>query len=439
MRAADYWLNKRRILVYSRLLAVFYLAGLIAWLLAVTWLAESPVTSLRNDFAGIWSIGHLVLQGGASEAYLPQFASAAQAAHIPEHEVYLPWFYPPQTFFLIAPLAALPFLPAFFVWTGASLLGLAAALRALAPNTAVVWLLLASPGLFWILRFGQTGVLAAALLGGAIFFLARGRPVAAGILIGLLTFKPHLGLLLPFALIAAKEWRAVASATLTAVAVAVVSTLAFGPDVWPRFLEAMEIAVAMQARGDLPYNQMVSLHALLRTLGVADGPALALQAALALGVLALVVQVWRSLGASLLSGALLAAGSLLVSHHVLGYDLALYAPAVAILAADGLRRGWLPGEREGYILLWFWPLFSGVITELTGYPLGVAGSLLLFALAYRRCRVLGLAEDGEAASALSPPPARRQTGVEDHGWERGLEPCSRFTARITGATRQSTS
>ena len=439
MAVGDYWLNKRRILVFSRLCAALYLAGLLAWLIARVWLAETPVTSLRNDFAGFWSIGHMVLQGRASEAYFPQLALAAEAAHVPEHEVHLPWFYPPQVFFLLAPLATLPYLPAFFLWTGGSLLCLAASLRALAPNTPAVWLLLASPGLFWILRFGQTGVLAAAVMGGAVFFLAHGRPLLAGGLIGLLTFKPQLGLLLPFALIAAGEWRAIVAAALTALATAAVSTLSFGLDVWPRFLEAMDIALAMQARGALPYNQMVSLHGFLRTLGVSDGAALALQAALALAVLALVLQVWRRMGACLLSGALLAAGSLLVSPHVLGYDLALYAPAVAILAADGVNRGWLAGEREGYILLWFWPLFSGVITELAGYPLGVAGSLLLFVLAYRRCRVMGPAGDGRVASALSPHPALRQTGVEEDRPERGPEPCSRFTARITGATRPSTS
>ena len=134
-----------------------------------------------------------------------------------------------------------------------------------------------------------------------------------------------------------------------------------------------------------------------------------------------------------------AAGSLLISHHALGYDLALYAPAVAILAADGLRRGWLPGEREGYLLLWLWPLFSGVITELTGYPFGVAGNLLLFALVYRRCRVVALAEDRAAPSALSQRSTLGHTGVEDDGRERGLAPCLPFSARITGATRPSTS
>jgi len=124
-------------------------------------------------------------------------------------------------------------------------------------------------------------------------------------------------------------------------------------------------------------------------LGLSNEPALVLQALLGLTVLAVVVRVWHDMGACLLSGALLAAGGLLAAPHVLGYDLALYAPAVAILAADGLRRGWLPGEREGYILLWFWPLFSGVIAELARFPVGVAGSLLLFVLAARRCQVMG--------------------------------------------------
>ncbi|MDX1575241.1 MAG: glycosyltransferase family 87 protein [Kiloniellales bacterium] len=394
MPLGGYWLDKRRLMVYSRLFVAVYALGLVAWLIARVWLADTPVATLRNDFAALWSVGHMVLQGRASEAYVPEQALAAEAELVPEHEVRLPWFYPPPVFALIAPLATLPFLPAFFLWSGGGLAGLAWSVRALAPSTPAVWLLLASPGLFWILRFGQTGVLAAALLGGALYLMARRRPLSAGLLIGLLTFKPHLGLLVPFALFAGKEWRVFAAATVTTLALAAASTLAFGAEVWPRFFEAMDIASAMQSRGALPHNQLVSLYAGLRTLGLANGHALALQALLGFAVLALTVRVWHAMGACLLSGALLAAGSLLAAPHVLGYDLALAAPALAILAADGWRRGWLPGEREGYMLLWLWPLCSGVIAELTRFPVGVAGSLLLFALAYRRCRVLGPEETG---------------------------------------------
>jgi hypothetical protein len=179
MGTKGYWLNERRLLVYSRLCVAMYAVGLLSWLMARVWLAEAPITTLQNDFAGLWSVGHMVLQGRASEAYLPDLALAAQAAFVPEHEVRLPWFYPPHMFVLVAPLAALPYLPAFFLWTGGGLACLAWSIRALAPNTPAVWLLLASPGLIWLLTFGQTGVLAAALLcresGRAISCSGSGR------------------------------------------------------------------------------------------------------------------------------------------------------------------------------------------------------------------------------------------------------------------------
>ncbi len=397
MAEQEYWLDRRRLLVCSRVFVAFYLAALFAWLATDVWLAETPVTALRNDFAGFWSVGRMVLEGQAGEAYDPAAAFASQARHVPEHDVRLPWFYPPQMFFLFGPIASLSYFPAFFLWSGVCLLALAGALHTLAPRMPAVWLLLASPGLYWILRFGQTGVLAAALLGGALYFMTHRGPLRAGVLIGLLAFKPHLGLLLPFALIAGRQGRVFAAATLTVLGVAGACALAFGPEIWLRFFDAMHVALNWQARDALPHGQLVSLYAVLRALGLADRPALALQALLAVAVLAVVLRVWSRAGPSLPAGALLAAGSLLVSPHVLGYDLVVLAPAIAILAAEGAKHGWLPGEREGLIALWVWPLFSGVIAELTGIPVGVAGSLLLFALAARRCRTAAARDRPRAA------------------------------------------
>jgi len=366
MAEQEYWLDRRRLLVCSRVFVAFYLAALFAWLATDVWLAETPVTALRNDFAGFWSVGRMVLEGQAGEAYDPAAAFASQARHVPEHDVRLPWFYPPQMFFLFGPIASLSYFPAFFLWSGVCLLALAGALHTLAPRMPAVWLLLASPGLYWILRFGQTGVLAAALLGGALYFMTHRGPLRAGVLIGLLAFKPHLGLLLPFALIAGRQGRVFAAATLTVLGVAGACALAFGPEIWLRFFDAMHVALNWQAL-------------------------------LAVAVLAVVLRVWSRAGPSLPAGALLAAGSLLVSPHVLGYDLVVLAPAIAILAAEGAKHGWLPGEREGLIALWVWPLFSGVIAELTGIPVGVAGSLLLFALAARRCRTAAARDRPRAA------------------------------------------
>ena len=48
---------------------------------------------------------------------------------------------------------------------------------------------------------GQNGFLTAALFLGAILLSTAGRSLA-GVLFGLLTFKPHLGFVLPFVLLA---------------------------------------------------------------------------------------------------------------------------------------------------------------------------------------------------------------------------------------------
>ena len=55
---------------------------------------------------------------------------------------------------------------------------------------------------------GQNGFLTAALIGGRRCCNWRTRPLLAGLLLGLLTYKPHFGLLFPVALIFGGYWRA---------------------------------------------------------------------------------------------------------------------------------------------------------------------------------------------------------------------------------------
>ena len=56
------------------------------------------------------------------------------------------------------------------------------------------------------------------------------RQVWAGILLGMATIKPQLGLLLPVALVAARQWRALAAAAATVAALVLLSAWAFGLD-----------------------------------------------------------------------------------------------------------------------------------------------------------------------------------------------------------------
>ena len=61
-------------------------------------------------------------------------------------------------------------------------------------------------------------------------------PIWAGVLFGLLTFKPQLGLLIPVALLAGCHWRAVASASATAVVLLGGSLIVLGAETWELYL-----------------------------------------------------------------------------------------------------------------------------------------------------------------------------------------------------------
>src|SRR5207253_7794896 len=59
----------------------------------------------------------------------------------------------------------------------------------------------------------------------------------AGILFGLLTYKPHLGLVLPFALLALGAWRAIFAGTVTAIVLVGTSVAVFGLEPWRSYFE----------------------------------------------------------------------------------------------------------------------------------------------------------------------------------------------------------
>jgi len=73
--------------------------------------------------------------------------------------------------------------------------------------------------------------LTASLFGAALLFLER-RPVLAGVFFGCVTYKPQFGILVPLALVAFRQWRALVSAGVTAAFLASASIAVFGTDVW---------------------------------------------------------------------------------------------------------------------------------------------------------------------------------------------------------------
>src|SRR5207237_8270122 len=88
---------------------------------------------------------------------------------------------------------------------------------------------------FWTLGLGQNAFLTAALFGLATLLLET-RPIASGLLFGLLCYKPHFGLLVPIALAAGGYWRSFAAAAASAGALVLASLLLFGWETWHSFV-----------------------------------------------------------------------------------------------------------------------------------------------------------------------------------------------------------
>ncbi len=83
------------------------------------------------------------------------------------------------------------------------------------PDRLTVWLALASIATAENLFYGQGAFLIALLLGGGLLLVDR-HPFLAGLLFSLLiNYKPHLGLLIPVALLAGRRWQALGALVAT--------------------------------------------------------------------------------------------------------------------------------------------------------------------------------------------------------------------------------
>jgi hypothetical protein len=216
---------------------VAFLSFCIMW---IRWQTVPEFPGVSADFISFWTAGQLALGGHAVDAYreTPHYLKQL-ALHRDLNRGYLAFFYPP--FFLLpcAALALLGYLPAVGLWIASTCVGYAAAIRWMLSKCVHqgehVWVLfLGYPAVMVNAGFGQNGFLSASLFGGAAVWLER-RPELAGLCLGCLAYKPQLGIIVPLGLAVAGRWRCFAAACATVLALTVVTTLAFGVDVWPAF------------------------------------------------------------------------------------------------------------------------------------------------------------------------------------------------------------
>jgi Glycosyltransferase family 87 len=379
LRTAN-WLDAARLRGYLWLLALLNLAAL-AWLIATSHGGiDRNGYLLGTDFLSFWAVGEVLLAGG--NAYDTAAHIAAQRDLYAGHSGYTAFFYPPPFLLACAPLGLLGYFPALGLWLAGTGAAFVAALRPWLRGLSgrqLALVLAAFPAVLLTITHGQTSFLAAALLGGGVWLAVSGGKGWAGVLLGLAVIKPQFGLLVPLALLAAGEWRVIASATATALGFAAAATLAFGVEVWPAWYAASGSAQAAMAGGAVGFAKMTSLFAAARLAGAGTGLAYGLQLALSLACAALIVHLFRRRGLTRESGAALLAGALLTTPFVLDYDLLLLAFPLAVLA-DRPRPWEKAAALAGFVL----PALARPLAMTAG--IGIAPLVLaaVFALLLRR-------------------------------------------------------
>jgi alpha-1,2-mannosyltransferase len=403
------WLTAERTRAYSLILLGLYAIAIVGWIALSGGWVDRNGKPIGTDFSSFYAAGSLVLEGRAGDVYDMAAHYAREQQIFGPATPYYGWLYPPIFLFIAAPLALMPYPLALVTWQGGSLALYLAVIAAILRRprqdrgaVAQLWLPVAAafPAVFINLGHGQNGFLTAGLLGAALVALPQ-RPLVSGILFGLLAYKPQFALLIPFALLAAGQWRTIIAAGTTVIVLAAAAYLLFGPDCWWSFAASTQTSrKLLLEQGDVGFEKLQSVFAAIRMWGGGISLAYLAQGAVSIATIASAAWVWRSSADRDLKAALLMVATLLASPHVLDYDLTVFAPAIAFIVTSSRTVGFRNYEISLLAAAWLAPLLARVVAGATAVPVGLITIMALYALVMRR------ATFDRAGMAIASPQTR---------------------------------
>jgi len=292
-----------------------------------------------RDFSNMWTSGRMALESHAYRSF--NLDSHRLALNEQLGVLTLQNFsYPPPTLFLNVPFALFPYYVALALWIIFGLTLFALSARPFLPKGFPAWLAAATPAAGFCVWGGQYGLVLGALWLW-VFALIERRPVAAGIIAGLMTFKPHLGLLV--AVILLRNWRAGAAAIATTAALIFSSALIFGTATWFGFINetiGVQAEVLTRNSNDFYFHLMVGAYT-----GFGKGP-IGVTAQLFFTAFA-IAKLWgiRKLPARDLAFAF-STGTFLIIPYGFNYDMTVTCLGFAVL----LYRHWSNLSRNEVIV-----------------------------------------------------------------------------------------
>lgn len=397
----DRLVTAERVRNYSLILVCGYVLAAIGWLVIMgrnDWIDPSK-KPLGYDFITFYAASDLARMGDAAGAFDVLKIFAREVAAVPANTSVFLWHYPPTFNLVIAPLAYVPYPVALAGWLAVTLAFYLMLVRLVSDHRYAMLFALALPATFVNLMHGQNGYLNTALLGGGLLLLDR-RPWVAGVLIGLLVYKPHFGVLLPLLLAVQGRWKTFTSAAITAVAFCALSYVAYGQEPWLAFFANFDRVSLILENRFLPWSKIPSVFVMVAGLGVPMKVAYVVHGAVAAGLAVATLYAWRRSGPQTLKVALAIPAILAVSPYCFDYDLVLLALPIGLLADHGRRVALAAGSRFAMVLAAVAPLAFQPLAYRTDVQLMPLSILLLYAVIWK---TLAQAR-GEAVDALQPTP-----------------------------------
>ena len=219
-----------------------WVVGFAAHLATLDGLTDHGGEPIGGDFMSFYTAGSIVLEGRGEQLYASQLQQTLQRKILrdPEYAGLSAYLNPPSVAVLLAPLAALPYFPAYLLCTGGLLACFLTAFRLLGPHLpalrdfrlTVVGLAFLFYPLAVTVTGGQNTAVSLLLLAATYHFLRHRRAVLAGLALGLLLYKPQLALPIILLLALRRQFVCVGVAASVAVGHYLLGAALCGP-AWP--------------------------------------------------------------------------------------------------------------------------------------------------------------------------------------------------------------
>jgi hypothetical protein len=257
---------------------------------------------------------------------------------------------------------------------------------------------------------GQNAFLSAALLVGGCRVL-RSRPALGGVILGMLTMKPQFWLLVPVALAAGREWKALLWSILGGIGLALASALVFGIDSWRHWLDLAQASYADPQGKWVELGRLWgdSIYACLVAGGASQTVANAAQAAGTLLGIGLVYGAFRLPLAGDRKIAVLLACTILAAPHSSLADTVLLASAAGLWMGEAAEDAAPLATWTLALALWLVPLVNPPLVSPIGRltPLLILGFITMILAGAGRAVGVGV-----GVADMAPDPPRRLAAEE---------------------------